>query len=518
MPEQNSIMFTYRQYKEGNVLFYITCSLYLLLVVSFSSISPQMGQIIIAAVALFATWVLSFRNLTQSIYLTVLVTQIGPIIRFSLYPFGMVSVGDLFLLVISFSFIFKRLKHGFYAGPIKACFVILFPLFLVSVLFSPDVKMALPGVISVSEIVLVYFLVINEIRTRDQARMLINMILITVIVAAFLHVFFYLRGVSLLLSGESAISLLKGEDILDLFGDGTQTLLFVKSSYFFSLIPASVTAIVLGSRYLFLERKFRLSTLALRFIAMTLAIISSLVSGDRTPFVTGALVCVMIAYERVRLSSQSKKKIMRFGIAIVVIIFLVYVGLAAQREILSQEKYSSFRERFAYEAGTSIMERLSMLKAIPYKVIEFPKEFILGVGPDLSYRAPDNSVISSLMYIEAINFQPPSFHNFFIDYIFQLGIFSFLIFVYVIMVTLLRLIKLIRLSPDDLTYDCFFAICGWLILWNSHATGWSKPVIILVQLFAIAHLLSSDRLENKRKLVHKLNKNSYVQDLRETDI
>ena len=514
MPEQKSIMFIPRQYKEGKALFYITCSLYLLLVVSFSSMSPKMVQIIIAAFALSATWVLSFRNLTQSIYLTVLVTHIGPIIRFSFYPFGMVSLGDLFLLLISFSFIFKRLKHGFYAGPIKACFLILFPLFLVSVLFSPDVKKALPGVISILEIVLVYFLVINEIRTRDQARMLINMILITVIVAAFLHVFFYLGGMSLLLSGESATSLLKGEDILDLFDDRTQSLLFVKSSYFFSLIPASVTAIVLGSRYLFLERNFRLSTLALRFIAMALAIISSLVSGDRTPFVTGALVCVIIAFEKVRLSPQSKKHILRFGIAIIVISFLGYFGLAVQRKLLSQEQYSSFRERFAHEAGTSVMERLLMLKAIPYKVIEFPKEFILGVGPDLSYRSPDNSVISGLMYIEAINFQPPSFHNFFVDYIFQLGFFSFLVFSYVIAVTLIRLFKLIRLSSDNLAYDCFFAICGWLILWNSHATGWSKPVIILVQLFAIAHLVSSGRLVDEREFSQKLNRNSYMQHMR----
>ena len=488
------------QYREGRALFYITCFLYFLLIVSFLGMSPKMLQIIVAALALFATFILSFRNLTQSVYLTILVTHIGPIIRFDLYPLGMVSLGDLFLLLISFSFIFKRLKHGFYAGPIKGCFVILFPLFLVSVLFSPDVKRALPGVMSVLEIVLVYFLVINEIRTRDQGRMLINMALITVIVAAFLHVFFYLRGTSLLLSGESATSLLKGEDTLDLFRDGTQSLVFVKSSYFFSLIPASVTAIVLGSRYLFLESKFRLSTLCLRFIAMTLAIISSLVSGDRTALVTGALVCIIIVLERIRLNPQSKKHILRFGMAIIVISFLGYFGLVVQQKILSQERYSTFKERFAYEAGTSIMERLLMLKAIPYKVIEFPKEFILGVGPDLSFRARDNSVISSLMYIEAINFQPPSFHNFFIDYIFQLGVFSFSIFVYVIAVTLIRLIKLIRLSSDNLAYDCFYVICGWLILWNSHATGWSKPVIILAQVFALAHLVSSGRLVDKREL------------------
>ena len=504
------------QYGEGRVLFYVACSLYLLLVVSFLGMFPKMLQLIIASFALFATLVLSFRNLTQSVYLTALVTHIGLIIRFNVDPFGMISLGDLFLLLISFSFIFKRLKHGFYGGPIKDCFVILFPLFLVSVLFSPDVKRVLPGAISVLQIVLVYFLVINEIRTWDQARMLINMILITVIAAAFLHVFFYLRGISLLLSGESATSLLRGDEILNLFDDKTQSLLFVKSSYFFSLIPASVTAIVLGCRYLFLQRKFRLSILGFRFIAMTLAIISSLVSGDRTPLVAGGLVCIMIVLERMRLHPKSGKHLLRFGIAIIGIMVAGYVGLAAQRQILSQEKYSSFREKFAYESGTSVMERLLMLKAIPHKVIEFPKEFILGVGPDLSYRAPDNSVISSLMYIEAINFQPPSFHNFFIDYIFQLGIFSFLIVSYAIAVTLIRLIKSIRLSSDDLIYDCFFTICGWLILWSSHATGWSKAVIIFAQLFALAHLVSSGRLVGRRDLSQKLEKNLYMQYLRET--
>ena len=498
--EHKSIMFTPRQYKEGKVLFYITCSLYLLLVVSFSSMSPKMAQIIIAGVALSATWLLSFRNLTQSIYLIVLVTHIGPIIRFSFYPFGMVGLGDLFLLLISISFIFKRLKRGFYTGPIKRCFIILVPLFLLSIISSPDIKMALPGVISVSEIVLIYFLVINEIRTRDQAQMLINMILVTVIVATCLHVLFYSRGVSLLLAGESASALLRGEDMSVLFEDVSQSLLFVKSSFFFSLIPASTVAIIFGIRYLFLQKKYKLSALSLRLLAMILAIISSLVSGDRTGIVTGTVVCILIAFERVRLSAESKKHIVRFGTVIIVIICVGYVGLAVQREILSQDKYSSFRERFAYEASTSIIERLLMLKAIPHKVIEFPMEFILGVGPDLSIRAPDNSVIKSLMYIEAINFQPHSFHNFFIDYIFQLGIFSFLIFVYVIVATLRRLVKLIRLSSDNLAYDCFFAICGWLILWNSHATGWSKPVIILAQLFAIAHLVSSGRLADKREL------------------
>jgi O-antigen ligase len=94
-----------------------------------------------------------------------------------------------------------------------------------------------------------------------------------------------------------------------------------------------------------------------------------------------------------------------------------------------------------------------------------------------------------------LQFQPPSFHNFYLDVLFQQGIVFFGLMMMVMVRTLSRLIDHVKRRTDGLALDCLFSISGWMIVWVTHATGWSKPVLILAVLFAISHLLICGRLD-----------------------
>jgi O-antigen ligase len=138
-------------------------------------------------------------------------------------------------------------------------------------------------------------------------------------------------------------------------------------------------------------------------------------------------------------------------------------------------------------------ERFLMWSDLPQKILSSPKELMLGLGPGVPERAPENESVRKIMYISSIQFQPFSFHNFYADVILQHGAIFFALMAAVIVSTVRRMWTLVR-RGDVLAADLFYAISAWLIVWMTHSTGWSKPVAILSVLFALGHLLIANRL------------------------
>ena len=134
-----------------------------------------------------------------------------------------------------------------------------------------------------------------------------------------------------------------------------------------------------------------------------------------------------------------------------------------------------------------MLERLEIWEWAFNVADDYLKEFLIGIGPDVPLRAHDLPIVQQLMTVPG-HIQLPSFHNFYIDVLFQNGVFFVMIAAYVLASTMRRLAIRFFRSDDPIVRDCLFALLAWLVMWVSHATGWSKPVFIFAQLMGLAHL------------------------------
>lgn len=471
---------------KGSVPLILSYSLYIGLAIAFAVKAPEFFLYILGAVALATSVWLMFANLVKALYLVILVTHIGPILKGTIPGLGVFTLGDAYLLLLLLFFLPKAVFKAIHRPPFALASFALAILAVISVLLSPDVMAALPGLLNMVQILLVYLMVLNEVQTRDEATRIIQGIGIAVLISAFLHLVFYSRGESLALSGqnEGQISVLLGE----LAGGD-----FVRTAFFYvSFHASSAVAIILGVRHLLLPNKTHLGTRIFWLLVVALAISSSLISGSKTTLLAAALASIPALFSSIKRSSMRTKLQSSVLFLLVITVPVLIFG-----NIVRSGQQDMLEESFVSDSVISIGERLLMWSEIADKILASPKTIIFGIGPDVPERATENPEVRRLMYIPSLQFQPPSFHNFYADVLFQEGIF-FLVLMLGIIFTTVHKLRAHVVEPDGLAGDCFFAILGWLLVWVTHATGWSKPVLILSVLFAISHLLVFDKIKRSQ--------------------
>jgi O-antigen ligase/polysaccharide polymerase Wzy-like membrane protein len=469
------------------LLFYATCFSTLGLVALFCA---EVSQTVLyggAAISLLLAIALTARDPLGALFLTVMFTHIGPIVRFQLPGLGWLNLGDLFLAVLTVKLfpILASSHPGRWLREYRGRTLALVFFAIMAVLFSPAWPQVIPGAVSVLQLALVYAFVRCTVKTYEQANFLIVMIAFAVLVNAGLHLVFYNKGVTLLLT----------EDPLPQF-DLSRAKFFFKTSHFYPTFIASCNvAIVISVRRLVLGSKIQRRMVVFWAGTLCLAMTSILVSGNRTVIATSAIVSVLIVLTGVR--PRRSFRIATIGLFAVLVIPTLIAALYWQQQTLPMAQMIAFQRMFYEDAPISFGDRWTMWKAFVPHSLDAPKELLVGLGPDVPMRAPDVDAVRSLMYVKELAFQVPSWHNFYLDVISQFGLPFFCLFISVIISTLLGLFRVLKRGDDWLAYDCLFAIVAWLILWNTHATGWTKPVLILAQLFALAHSLAAGGIVNR---------------------
>ena len=467
----------------GSVPLILSFSLYIGLAIAFAVGASEFYLYILGAVALATSVWLMSASLVKALYLVILVTHIGPILKGTIPGIGAFTLGDTYLLLLLIFFLSKAALKGIRRPPFALASFTLAILAVVSVVLSPDVVAALPGLLNMGQVTLVYLLVLNEVRTREDAAKIIQGIGIAVLVSALLHLVFYARGLSLALSGQNEWQ--QNVLLADLASADYQRTAF----FYVSFHASSAVAIILGIRQLLLPNRTHLGTRLFWLAVVTLAVSSSLVSGSKTTILAAALVSIPALFASIKKSSMRTKlqSFVLFPLVIIVpVLIFGNIVRSGQQELL--------QETIVLDSVISISERFLMWSEISDKILSSPKTIIFGVGPDVPERAPDDPEIHRLMYIPSLQFQPPSFHNFYVDVLFQEGVFFLVLMLGIIFSTLRKLRAHVK-AGDGLAGNCFFAILGWLLVWVSHATGWSKPVLILSVLLALAHLVVFDKLK-----------------------
>lgn len=474
-------------------LFWILNGLYLFLAGLYLSNASQTLLLGTACLTAFLTVLLCMCDPLHVLYLTILATHLGPVVRTELVGVGMVTLGDIHLLILTTGFTFRAMKQGrFSLGPFSSAMALLVFFSVLTVAFAPDFRSVTPGVISQIQVAIVYFLTLNLVRKETDATLLLQMIGFAVLVSAAMHIAAYAQGRTLLLSMQEI-----EKDVFTQYEE-TQWMMnmaYNKTSFFYSSFIASCTVVMtLAATHLALSCERTRQTAFWAIVGMS-ALLSSLVGGNRTPIVATGVSCVLLLGVMLRRLPREKLILRRILMLCIGGPLLLAAAFLLQWSISSQAQFEAFPIMFMESASISMSERFLMWRnAIDY-VLQFPKEFLIGVGPDVLLRGPQLSVVQAMMNIPGLSIQIGSFHNFYIDVVFQNGIFFFVISGYIIAVTLKGLVSCFSRLNNSIARDCLFALIAWLIMWNSHATGWSKPIFIFSELLGVAHVVISNNLQ-----------------------
>ncbi len=430
----------------------------------------------------------------RALMLLVLVTHTGPVVRVQIPLLGMLTFGDVFLAllggVVLASFLGGARIRG---GPLSALVPVFLFLWSTSVLLSPQVKAAVPGAISQIQLALVYFLTLNLVETEDEAWSLLNWIGVTILLGSCMHLIAFTQGRTLLLSMEEST---EGAYALSARTEAARAAIgsYFKTSFFYGSFGASCAAgivlaisamTVAGHRW----RHARLFWALVGFSALT----SSLVSGNRTPVLAAGVVIALFLLASVFQSIRHWRQRSTVLAMSLSILCVTAGGVWLQKRILSEGQLARFQMMFRYSADTSLQERLEMWKAAWDRFDQFPREFLIGVGPDVPQRG---EAIPQVQRLLEFNQAPGvfSFHNFYIDVLFQSGVLFLALMIGVLLWTVVGLRRRAGKDPPGLAVVLLCCLGAWLLTWIAHATGWSKPVMILAELMALAHLLISGRL------------------------
>jgi hypothetical protein len=461
-----------------NGLILITFILYSLLAFAFAVSAPELIIYILGAIAILSSFVLMLNNYVGSLYPIVLVTHIGPIIRVDISKIGIITLGDLYIVMLLAVFIIRIIKNKLPPIPYIQIFLAMTALSLVTFIMAADVWVSIPGIINLIQISIIYFIVYSEIKTTKDADGMLISIGIGVLISAVLHLIFYSRGESLALSGQDSgqISALLGELLSPDY---------IRTAFFYVSFHASSTiAIVLGLRYSMRLSERNSPLVFFWFVVVVFALCSSLVSSSKTTILTAGIIILYSLFD-----SKFKNRFFIINITLIAIALIIF------NMIVSSQQLEILKDSLLSDSAISMSERIIMWHDFFQKILFYPKELFFGLGTGLTERVPNNEAVKSIMFISNLNFQPFSFHNYYIDIIVQHGIFFFLCFLFIIYTTMVR-IKSIYKKGNILAGDIYYAILAWLIVWMTHATGWSKPVIILSILFGLAHyLIKNDRLK-----------------------
>lgn len=440
----------------------------------------------------------------RALYLIVLLMSIGPIVSVRVPSLGNINIVDIFLGFLILFFFLKHIKTRIYLGPFSRSVKLLAILFVISVVLCGDYKAVAVSALNIVQFTLVYLITINTIKTRRQAKNLVVMIALGVMVGAALHLVFYARGLSLWLTSDSPVlTFLKTGEIGDYFAVATTKPHFYRTSHFYgSFIVPCGAAIVLAIASLCLNGTSSRWYKIYWGVVIGVSGASLLVTGNRTVLLSCAIS--LMGFFAMRLAARRIKSRRHSFLPAVCLIFLCIGGaFMVQRSLLSNKQKVAYSDAIFGAVHNSLGQRFSMWSHASYIFMTEPKIFLFGIGPDLAWRSPDNAKVAQIMFIPAMKSQVPSYHNFYFDLVLNFGFMFFLVFLGVIVGTTRRLIKTLWHTWDEISGVCLCVILMWLISWFTVSMMWGKVLLVLSQLLALAHLVGFGLLADNN---HPLDK------------
>ena len=459
----------------NSIFLLIAWLLLILLAVSYFIIPESLPIFLIAGSIIIVGVISSFLDLKNGIFLIYPIILLGPICSINSLSSVQINFGDLYLYLIAIIFLLKRNKIF---DPLRIFILPVVILFLCNLIITPNFIIALQGYVGFINFIIVFLLVLNSIKNREDSESIFISIGFASAIAASMHIYSFYQGSNMLLASRLVEG---GTYILDSSSS------YIKSSYFYSTFVAScITSLIICLYFILIDIKKTLPKRLFFAFLFLIVLYSSLLQAARTIFVSTFVVfLIMFFTEQSGIKSFFNKIIIMifFG-------FLLIFGVPALLELLFSDYDMSLLLDNLYRGDAiniSSGERFIYLGEFFNKIPSHLNYFLFGIGPDVPQRANYMPEVQSLMYSPTLDFLPYSFHNFYLDLIFQFGIIFALILFWFFIKPVLFLFKNNKINITSEFKLSIYLVLGWLILWFTHSTGWSKPVLALAEILGISY-------------------------------
>jgi O-Antigen ligase len=472
------------------VLLVTTYGLWSLLVLTFGLGFSDLTQYWIAAAALLCSILLMARNRLHGLYVLPLVTLIGPIVPIQIANLGTATPTDVYLLLLAmFTFVFTD-RRIFKLGPFRREYAAMLLLILLGWALSRyTMKLVIP-LLDICELALVYLLTLNIVTKREHGVRLLRSWVIASFVCSLLVLFMYHQNQPLLLDPESGRIALPEtlKQSWELFYRAT----FFYAGFFFIV---SMSIIFSLTELLFGDQK-RDTGKTLWVLGLIISIITLFLLNNKTAMVMIAAVTLgLLAYWVFRRGRHTSA--LRLVAYCAVFAVLGIGANAGIRSLVPQSQLQAALERA--QNSSSLLERFSIYENVSHFLIQRPSVLVTGLGPEVVTRLPYEPEVEQILKNPVVGRFEGAVDSSYISGLVEYGLFVCLLFWFVTFRTARQLYRTYRARPDMLTMAVAVAISAWMLIGLTQLTGISKPTWLLIQLFAVAHLITSPRFRWERQ-------------------
>jgi hypothetical protein len=457
-----------------------------LLVVAFLGRAPQVVIWGMGGILLTSAYYLARHRPLDALALTAITALIGPICLFPLRGGLALHLGDLCLFVVAAVTILRigpsvpitLGRRGGLLGPLLALVFVGWGLGL-------DPIASAPTMVTIAELVLIFWLTLILVRNTDDAHHLVAGWIGAVTLSSVLVIISYARGEPLILGAGELARERAGEHLL------SETILFRASFFVTGFIFPLACAIVAASALILFpaesSSRARLvigSTIAINVLALALM-------GNVTAAV-GVAVGLACALSVLLLWPRGAYRAIG---ALIIGLVLGGVVMFSASLVMTSAQLQLLLGRASDNA--SFLERLNVWRNVVNYVLDAPHVALIGLGPDASIRLHDHPLLQSIT--RAGGLQQEAVDS---GYMYLLLNYGFVVLGLVLVVACTLVADLL---PAALTRRDFLAatvlclLATWAVMSITQMHGVSKPAFMLMQLIAIGDIVPRSRHLSMRR-------------------
>jgi len=403
---------------------------------------------------------------------------LGPIAMISLPGGFVVHLGDIYLGAIALTFLAREggrfpLRFGRSGGLIMALGLCV----LLSWLFSVDIAAALPTVVGIIELVLVFLLTQYAARESNDARYMLNAWLFAVTLASCLVIVSYLRGDVLILGAaeEARASALVART--------SETLLFRASFFVTSFIFPLAAVVAVSAAKLMFEDPATPSRRVLLVILITNA--SAIIAMGNATATIGA-ACGILSL--VLFLPWIREARTRFISGVIGVVFAGFVLVMLLRQALPPAQIALLIGRGSDTA--SLEARLFVWRNVFQYLLDSPHALYLGLGPDISIRLADSPLLRTLFLGGGL--QQAAVDSGYLYLVLNYGLFA-LIAALLIGGRSMYLCFVGGVRGNVVSLLLWTVMVVWAIMSLTQQHGIAKPVFMIVQVLAFTDVVTTWR-------------------------
>lgn len=455
-------------------------------------VAHQSGPLVWLLAVLVIACGISISDPVRAVALIPATALLGPIATINLPGDMIVHLGDIYIGALTLTFLWREgLRFPLRLGAHGSLLAALIFGVLTSWLFSLDMIAALPTIVGIVELVLVYVLTGYAAHDSKDAGYLINAWIAAVTLSSVLIVVSYLRG-DVLILGATAEAQAHAESMRT-----SDTLLF-RASFFVTSFIFPLAAVVAVSSAKLMFEELPTTTRRLLFVCILVNSCAVIAMGNVTATV-GALVGILSLAVFLPWMRLARK---RFAFGVLGILLVAATLVLILRQVLPPAQLALLWGRRS-DTG-SVELRLFVWRNVFHYLADAPRSLYFGLGPGISTRLGSNDPLLRNLFFGG-GMQQGAVDNGYLYVALDYGIF---VLVAVLLIGGRSLYSFFSAATRGRTLGVLLwtVILVWAIMSLTQQHGVAKPVFMIVQMVALTDLVRRRRRNSTPSDVELQNK------------